>query len=121
MTDSDASDGYSGRKHQMEQVEVVRRSIEALNAVCERPGPGESRESQPSEHVWPAQSLDAERRFGRPHAKLFPFIGRKVRTPVGAGTLIQVFAEKVTVVLDSEVSGCSFFYPGEVEPVSWEL
>jgi|SRR5215472_2915915 len=40
---------------------------------------------------WPLESLEAERRFHcQPHAKLFPFIGRKVRTPQGPGTLIQV-------------------------------
>ena len=71
--------------------------------------------------VWPPVSLDAERRFLQPHAKLFPFLGRKVRTPAGTGTLLQVLAERVTVVLDSEVSRCSFFRPTEIEPVSWEL
>jgi hypothetical protein len=70
---------------------------------------------------WAAKSLDLERRFGRPHAKLFPFIGRKVRTPAGTGTLLQVFAKRVTVVLDSEMSRCSFFPPAEIQPVSWEL
>ena len=34
-----------------------------------------------TERDWPVESLDAVRRFGQPHAKLFPFIGRKVRTP----------------------------------------
>lgn len=72
----------------------------------------------PQEDSWPAVSLDAERRFGQPHAKLFPFIGRKVRTPSGPGTLLQVFAERVTVLLDSELSRCSFFCPIEIEPVS---
>ena len=69
---------------------------------------------------WPSASLDAERRFGQPHAKLFLFIGRKVRTPVGSGTLLQVFAERVTVLLDSELSRCSFFRPAEIQPVSRE-
>ena len=66
------------------------------------------------------ESAEAERRFGQPHAKLFPFIGRKVRTPDGPGTLLQVFADCVTVVLDSGRSRCSFFPPGRVEPVCWE-
>ncbi len=69
----------------------------------------------------PPASLDAERRFGQPHAKLFSFIGRKVRTPRGPGTLIQVFAGRVTVLLDSELSKCSCFAPGEIEPASWGL
>jgi hypothetical protein len=72
-------------------------------------------------HVWPSASLDAVRRFGQPHAKLFPFIGRKVRTPSGAGTLIQVFAGRVTVLLDSQTAQCSVFPPTDIEPVSWDL
>jgi hypothetical protein len=64
-----------------------------------------------------AESLDAERRFGQPHARLFPFIGHKVRTPEGPGTLIQVFAERVTVLLDCEVTRCAWFDPREVCPV----
>ncbi len=67
---------------------------------------------------WPPESLRAERRFAQPHAKLFPFLGRKVRTPDGPGTLIQVLADRVTVALDSELSQCSFFTPAQIEPVS---
>jgi hypothetical protein len=70
---------------------------------------------------WPPESLHAQRRFAQPHAKLFPFIGRKVRTPAGPGTLLQVFADRVTVVLDSELPRCSFFLPDQIEPVSWDL
>lgn len=69
-------------------------------------------------NAWPPASLDAERRFGQQHARLFPFLGRKVRTPAGPGTLVQVFSERVTVLLDSELSRCSFFRPTEIEPVS---
>ena len=70
---------------------------------------------------WPPESFEIERRFAQPHAKLFPFLGRKVRTPGGPGTLIQVFTDRATVVLDSEISRCSFFLPGQIEPVSWEV
>lgn len=70
---------------------------------------------------WPPASLSAERRFGQPHGKLFPFLGRKVRTPAGPGTLLQVFAERVTVLLESNIDKCAFFRPAEIEPVSWEL
>jgi tubulysin polyketide synthase-like protein len=69
---------------------------------------------------WPTESHEAERRFGQPHAKLFPFLGRKVRTPGGPGTLLQVFAERVTVLLDRDLRKCTFFSPREVEPVSGE-
>lgn len=71
--------------------------------------------------AWPTVSPAAERRFAQAHAKLFPFIGRKVRTPGGPGTLLQVFSDRVTVVLDIEFSRCSFFLPGQIEPISWEV
>jgi hypothetical protein len=82
-----------------------------------------SQESSPTSgrDGWPSASLEAERRFAQSHAKLFPFLGRKVRTPTGPGTLLQVFAERVTVLLDSELSRCRFFRPAEIEPVNWEL
>jgi hypothetical protein len=67
---------------------------------------------------WSPASLDAERRFGQLHAQLFPFLGRKVRTPAGSGTLLQVFVEKVTVLLDSDLDKCSFFAPAQIQPVS---
>ena len=70
---------------------------------------------------WPLESFEAERRFAQPHAKLFAFLGRKVRTPGGPGTLIQVFADRVTVLLDSEIFRCSFFVPGQIEPINWEV
>lgn len=69
---------------------------------------------------WPRESLEAEWRFGQRHARLFPFLGRKVRTPGGPGTLIQVFANRVTVLLDSELGRCTWFHPNDVEPVSPE-
>jgi hypothetical protein len=64
------------------------------------------------------KSQNPERRFGQIHAKLFTLIGRKVRTPQGPGTLLQVFAERVTVLLDSERDRCSFFTPSQIDPVS---
>ena len=79
-----------------------------------------SRPVRCTEIDWPPASTDAERRFAQPHARLFPFIGCKVRTPAGPGTLLQVFAERVTVLLDSEVARCSSFPPGQIEPVNEE-
>ncbi len=70
---------------------------------------------------WPPESLDYEQRFGQPHARLFLYLGRKVRTPAGPGTLLQVFAERVTVLLDSELSKCSVFERGAIEPANWSL
>lgn len=82
--------------------------------------PRESRASSLGDACSPP-SLGAERRFGQPHARLFPFLGRKVRTPNGPGTLLQVFVGRVTVLLDSELSKCSFFRPGEIQPVSKDI
>lgn len=59
---------------------------------------------------------ETERWHGQPHAVLFPYLGRKVRTPKGAGTLIQVFADRVTVLLECDLHRCVFFHPKEVEP-----
>ncbi len=75
-------------------------------------------ERKEEQYVWPSESVESEQRFGQPHAKLFAFLGRKVRTPVGPGTLLQVFAHRATVLLDSQLSKCCFFSPGEIEPVS---
>ncbi len=69
----------------------------------------------------PPESLDAEGRFNQAHARLFPFLGRKVRTPKGPGTLLQVFAGRVTVLLDADLNKCSFFSSTEIRPVSPEL
>jgi hypothetical protein len=69
---------------------------------------------------WPPESLDAERRFRQPHAKLFPFIGRKVRTPAGPGTLLQVFEHRVTILLDADLNKCIWFAPNEIAPAGPE-
>jgi hypothetical protein len=68
-----------------------------------------------------AISGGAESRFRQPHAKLFPFIGRKVRTSSGPGVLLQAFADRVTVLLDSELSKCAVFAPQEVAPCDWSV
>lgn len=65
---------------------------------------------------WPQASRDAVRRFGQSCARLYPFIGREVQTPLGRGRLLQVFHERATVVLDVEPSRASFFLPSEVRP-----
>jgi hypothetical protein len=46
---------------------------------------------------WPEGSLDIERRFGQLHARLFPFIGKRVWTARGSGVLLQVFADKCEI------------------------
>jgi len=61
-----------------------------------------------SEHLaaaadgWPPESLDAVRRFRSWHARLYPFLGKTVSTPRGAGRLVQVFPERASVILPGE-------------------
>jgi hypothetical protein len=47
------------------------------------------------------QSAETVHRFGQPHARLFPFINRRVWTPEGMGTLFTAYAQHCEVVLDS--------------------
>jgi hypothetical protein len=105
----------------MEQSEVVRRAIEAVRAICEAPHTETIGQREPRrEAVWPPESEAAIKRFhGQLHARLFPFIGHKVRTPQGPGTLLQVFEDRATVLLDSERDGaCVRFLPCEISPVA---
>ncbi len=73
-------------------------------------------------NIWPSASLEAKRKFGCPSARLYPFVGKKVRTPKGIGQLVQVFSERVAVILDSErvkpetERRMTFFTPGDVCP-----
>jgi hypothetical protein len=89
---------------------IVEESFSGPAARC--PGP--------LENGWPPESLEAKGRFAQPRARLFPFLGRKVRTPAGSGTLLQVFADRATVLLDSELGKCRIFPPCEIEPISKE-
>jgi hypothetical protein len=52
------------------------------------------------ENVWPAESLENERRFGFYHARLFPFVERRVWTPLGTGKLFTAYAEHCEIILD---------------------
>jgi hypothetical protein len=64
---------------------------------------------------WPQESLDAERRFGRWHARLYPFIGQVVSTPGGNGRLVQVFPERASVILPGKLT-VGVFLPEELRP-----
>ena len=98
-----------------EVTEVTESGINfSRTQLSERPG-----ENPQSGH--PPEAPEAEGRFHQTHARLFPFLGRKVRTPKGPGTLLQVFAGRATVLLDADLYKCSFFSPTEIRPVSPEL
>jgi len=65
---------------------------------------------------WPEESRDAVHRFGCSCARLYPFLGGKILTPEGPGRLLQVFGERVTVVLDTDPDRARFFLPSELRP-----
>ena len=65
---------------------------------------------------WPPESLDAEQRFGCWHARLYPFIGKTVSTPRGAGRLVQVFPDRASVILPGEAQ-VGVFLPDELWPL----
>ncbi len=49
------------------------------------------------------------------HARLYPFIGRTVSTPRGAGQLVQVFSDRASVILQGEAE-VGVFLPEELSP-----
>lgn len=68
------------------------------------------------EEDWRAEALEAERRFGHRAARLYPLIGTSVVTGRGRGRLLQVFSERVAVVLDREPGRVTYLLPSEVRP-----
>ena len=111
----------------MDQTELDAAIAEANRVFSRRYPPSPDAEAgepkkgtyrQQNGYHWPLESLDVERRFEQPHARLFPFIGRKVRTPQGPGTLIQVYADHVTVLLDADRDHCARFAPQEIAPAA---
>ena len=79
----------------LEMALKAKRQMEVEDGAPGKTAAGEREISELCEigTTWPAESLDAERRFGQPHARLFAFLNRQVWTPGGAGTLMQCFAE----------------------------
>ncbi|HEV2491966.1 MAG TPA: hypothetical protein VG204_02720 [Terriglobia bacterium] len=67
------------------------------------------------EESWPPASLEAERKFGHAAARLYPFLGKQVRTPRGSGQLVQVFTDRVAMLLDG-ADQLSFFAPDDICP-----
>jgi hypothetical protein len=100
-----------GSQEAHELLSQLREHRERLGEILRQ------RACESREH-WPPEGLEVERRFGQPHAKLFSFIGRKVRTPQGPGTLIQVYADRVTVLLDADRHRCARFGPQEIAPAA---
>lgn len=92
--------------------------VEALAAGTWQPG-----QAQEPNHEREAKSAGRADdvgigRFAQPHARLFPLLARKVRTPAGVGMLWQVFAEQSGVLLDEDARWIvRYFLTTEIEPV----
>ena len=68
---------------------------------------------------WPPECLEAERRFGHYHARLYPLIGKRVVTRKGRGKLWRVFTNSIGVVLDSSPDQVTYFDgPQGIHPLS---
>jgi hypothetical protein len=64
------------------------------------------------EEMWRSQQ-----RFGHKTARLYPLVGRKVRTTEGPGKLWQVLAGRVGVVLDKDPKKVTFVSVDDVKPL----
>ncbi len=67
---------------------------------------------------WPQESLDAVTRFGHPHARLYPFVGRAVASTAGVGRLVYVGEHRAAILLAKEPRKLIYLLPGEVQPHS---
>lgn len=65
---------------------------------------------------WPQECQEAVTRLGQRHARLFPLLGKRVKTPWGPGRLIQVIASRAAVVLDRSPDTATYFLWDEVLP-----
>lgn len=70
----------------------------------------------PESPIWPEKSLESERLFGHAAARLYPFIGRQVQTPLGSGVLWQAFTERAGVILDAEPGKVTFMPTAQILP-----
>ena len=68
------------------------------------------------ERLWSPGAFEAVERFGQAHARLFPFIGKRIWTPDGAGELLSVFAEQCEILLDGSLRTARVL-PEDVRPI----
>ncbi len=66
--------------------------------------------------TWPEECLEAEREHGHPSARLYPLVGRTVRTPLGSGRLVAALPERAVVIADRRSFSFAVFLPGEIAP-----
>jgi hypothetical protein len=61
-----------------------------------------------------AFSESSPERFGQPHERLFPYIGKQVRTPLGTGILVTAYETRCEVARDSTPGRLTVFRPEEI-------
>jgi hypothetical protein len=73
----------------------------------------------PSEvdHLLVEQMWRSQQRFGHKAARLYPLLGRKVRTEEGRGRLWQVLTGRAGVVLDNDPKKVTFVSVEDVKPL----
>lgn len=64
------------------------------------------------EEMW-----NSQQRFGHKAARLYPLVGRRVRTEAGPGKLWQVLAGRAGVVLDNDPKKVTFVSVEDIKPL----
>jgi hypothetical protein len=93
-------------------------SASAPGAKAPPPPPPEAGTRSPE---WPPESIDAIKRFGSPHTRLFPYLDKRVRCPAGTGVLVQVFRSCCRVILDAQPAINYSCAPEVVFPADWTV
>ena len=66
---------------------------------------------------WPKECVDSALQFGKPEARLYPLIGKRVMTAAGPGVLWRVFLGSIGVVLDDDPARVTYFEDwGQIHP-----
>lgn len=65
---------------------------------------------------WPAESAEAEEKFGQGPARLYPFLNKTVATPHSAGRLWQVGCKRIGVVFPHDPDKVAFMPWYEARP-----
>ena len=86
---------------------TIREHRDEALVLITAPGPSpeprtETDPEQPHGAPWPPECLAAQRKFGVPSARLYPFLDHVVMTPEGPAKLLQVFKRYVRVHFNGE-------------------
>jgi hypothetical protein len=71
------------------------------------------RSSSESDHSWPTECLECEKKMGQEYARLFPLLGKMISTSIGTGILWQVFENRAAILVADRLI---FVCPDQVYP-----